>query len=102
MVMFAANTSSAVARRVAVIGGGAAGALAALHLLDAATPREVVVVEPARELGFGLAYRTRHPLHLLNVPAGRMSAFPERPDDFVAWLGGNGADTAAAFVPRRL
>jgi uncharacterized NAD(P)/FAD-binding protein YdhS len=88
--------------RVAVIGGGAAGVLAALHLLEAPGGPAVAVVEPARELGSGIAYRTRHPLHLLNVPAGRLSAYPDRPDDFVSWLDGAGSGAAGGFVPRRL
>lgn len=102
MVMFRNNGLPGASGRIVVIGGGAAGALAALHLLDAAAAGEVVVVEPARDLGFGVAYRTRHPLHLLNVPAGRMSAFPDRPGDFVSWLDGTGPEAAAAFVSRRL
>ena len=99
MVMLKVNADTAP--RVAVIGGGAAGTLAALQLLER-TRADVVVVEPARELGFGLPYRTRHPLHLLNVPAARMSAYPDRPDDFVAWLADRGLRTASAYVPRRL
>jgi uncharacterized NAD(P)/FAD-binding protein YdhS len=100
MVMISENPCSA--GRVAVIGGGAAGVLAALHLLEAPGDAEVAVVEPARELGSGIAYRTRHPLHLLNVPAGRLSAYPDRPDDFVSWLDGADPGTARAFVSRRL
>lgn len=99
MVMLKEN--AATLERVAVVGGGGAGALVALHLLETRCV-EVVVVEPARELGFGLPYRTRHPLHLLNVPAGRMSAFADRPGDFVSWLDGRGPETARAYVPRRL
>jgi uncharacterized NAD(P)/FAD-binding protein YdhS len=99
MVMFTDNAATTTGR-VAVVGGGAAGALVALQLLE--TGVEVVIVEPSRELGFGLPYRTRHPLHLLNVPAGRMSAFPDRPDDFVSWLDGRGPEAAGAYVPRRL
>lgn len=84
-------------RRVAVVGGGAAGALAALHLLRVGGGRlEVVVCEPADALGRGVAYSTSDPLHRLNVPAGQMSAFPDSPDDFVRW---SGADPGE-FAPR--
>ena len=34
--------------------------------------------------GRGIAYGTRDRAHLLNVPAGKMSAWPDRPDDFAA------------------
>jgi uncharacterized NAD(P)/FAD-binding protein YdhS len=95
------HNNPATMERVAVVGGGAAGALTALQLLETGRV-EVVVVEPARELGFGLPYRTRHPLHLLNVPTGRMSAFPDRPGDFVSWLDGRGPEAVGEYVPRRL
>jgi uncharacterized NAD(P)/FAD-binding protein YdhS len=102
MVMIQEKPPAGGAGRVAVIGGGAAGLLAALHLLEAPGTSAVAVVEPARELGSGIAYGTRHPLHLLNVPAGRMSAYADRPNDFVSWLDGAGSGAASGFVPRRL
>src|SRR5207302_9751294 len=37
--------------------------------------------------GRGIAYASPEPFHLLNVPAAGMSAFPDRPDDFVRWSG---------------
>jgi uncharacterized NAD(P)/FAD-binding protein YdhS len=37
--------------------------------------------------GRGIAYGTADPAHLLNVPAGKMSAWPDRPDDFAEWAG---------------
>lgn len=84
-------------RRVVVVGGGAAGALAALHLLSVGGGRlETVVCEPADTLGRGIAYSTVDPLHRLNVPAGQMSAFPDSPEDFVRWSSADAAD----FAPR--
>jgi uncharacterized NAD(P)/FAD-binding protein YdhS len=63
--------------RVVVIGGGASGALVALRLLEQeARPEEIVLLEPRDVPGRGLAYGTRDPRHVLNVPAGRMSASP--------------------------
>lgn len=94
-------------RRVAVIGGGAGGCLVAVQLLRVAAmagvPLEVCLVEPRANLGCGIAYSTDRPEHLLNVPAGRMSALPDVPDHFVSWLNStdSGAD-AAGFVPRSL
>ena len=94
---------------VVVIGAGPAGALTALHLLRAARrraggPLEVLVVDPTDRWGRGVAMGTAEEDHLLNVPAGAMSALPEDPGHFVAWLrahvGGDGAHEAA-FVPRR-
>lgn len=72
---------------VAIIGGGAAGALAAIQLLRRAEAgTTLVLVEPAPGLAQGVAYATRWPQHLLNVPAGRMSAFADAPDDFLDYL----------------
>lgn len=67
---------------VAVVGGGFAGTVLALRLQGAA---RVVLFEPGTP-GPGLAYGTESPEHLLNVPAGGMSLWPERPGDFAEWL----------------
>lgn len=69
---------------LAIVGGGAGGVLTALHALALSAPgRRIVLVEPSPALAEGPAYATRRPEHLLNVPAGRMSAFAARPGDFV-------------------
>lgn len=72
---------------LAIIGGGAAGTLVALQALRSAQgPHHVVLLEPSTSLGQGIAYATPWPEHLLNVPVGRMSAFPDRPEDFLDYL----------------
>ncbi|MGW8555987.1 FAD/NAD(P)-binding protein [Streptomyces tubercidicus] len=75
---------------VAVVGAGAAGTLTAARLLDAAAlarlPLEVQLIDPAPATGQGAAYSTTDPRHLLNVAAGKLSARPDRPDDFTSWL----------------
>ena len=93
--------------QIAIVGGGATGALAALHLTRALGPStEIVVVEPAEEVGRGLAYTTDDPWHLLNVRVANMSAFPDQPDHLLAWLRNrravrNVADaTPFCFIPR--
>lgn len=85
-----------------VVGGGAAGTLTALNLL-ARGADHVTLIERTGCFGPGVAYGTRDPAHLLNVPAGVMGAFPHCPGDFVAWL--RRADpgfTTQSYVPRRL
>ena len=76
----------------------------------AAGPR-VVLIEKSHSYGAGLAYGAASQRHLLNVPAGRMSAFPDAPDHFVNWLRARPDLTASfgltaiepgAFLPRRL
>ena len=86
--------------RAAVIGGGLSGALQAIHLLRVGAGR-VALIERARTPGRGVAYSTDRPEHLLNVPARRMSAFPEAPDHFVRWYERRGGD-AESFAPRML
>jgi uncharacterized NAD(P)/FAD-binding protein YdhS len=91
--------------RVVVVGGGASGTLAALHLIrqasGAGAPLALHIVEP-NQLGRGVAYSTVNPRHRLNVPAGGMSALPEEPAHFVRWLRANYDPTFArsGFAPR--
>ena len=74
--------------RVVVVGGGAAGTLAAVHLLRRGGPGlSVTVVEPRETLGHGVAFGTPDPWHRLNVPAITMSGLPEDLDHFRAFAG---------------
>ena len=87
---------------VAVIGGGFAGMMTAYHLLELGDDQlEVILFEPSEMLG-GVAYTTTDPYHLLNVPAGKMSALPDRPDDFLRWLNDSTDRETESddFVPR--
>jgi len=83
----------------AIVGAGFSGTLLALHLLRR-TPAQVKVVLIERQNRFaqGPAYATGNPSHLLNVPAGRMSAFHDRPADFFDWLA-RPPDAHAGFGP---
>lgn len=94
---------------IAIIGAGFSGTLLALHALrHCPAPTRVVLIERNARFGRGQAYSTGNPSHLLNVPAGRMSAFHDRPDDFIDWLrarpeaGCDGLLTASCFVSRGL
>lgn len=87
-----------MARHVAIIGGGAAGTLTALHLCrEADSATSVTVVEPRERLGEGVAYGTTDESHLLNVPASGMSAYDDEPDHFARWAASSPGD----FVSRR-
>ena len=89
---------------IAIIGGGISGSLTAFHLRRLGVPARIVVVDPAPEIGLGLAYSTRSMEHLLNVPAGKMSLLPDQPDHFLDWLQANydPAMTAERFAPRAI
>lgn len=77
---------------LAVVGAGFSGVMTALHLLRQPRPVKVVLVERRSPIGLGAAYATDDPAHRLNVRAGNMSAWPDRPEDFVAWLKARGLD----------
>lgn len=75
------------AQTIAIIGGGFSGAMVATHLLRQAThPLQIKLIERYSSIGRGVAYNTPFGCHLLNVPAGKMSAFPDLPDHFLNWL----------------
>jgi uncharacterized NAD(P)/FAD-binding protein YdhS len=77
---------------IAVIGAGFSGVMTALHLLRQPEPVKVVLVERRSPIGLGAAYATDDPSHRLNVRAGNMSAWPDRPNDFADWLAQQGLD----------
>lgn len=96
--------SSQETRTVAIVGGGVSGALTALHLRRSVADAPIVILEPRPELGLGLAYSTPSLRHLLNVPAGKISALPEDPEHFLRWLREHfdATATAATFAPRAI
>ncbi|HEY2132608.1 MAG TPA: FAD/NAD(P)-binding protein [Acetobacteraceae bacterium] len=95
---------------IAVIGAGFSGSLLSLQLLRRCpAPVRVALIERNLQFGRGQAYATANPSHLLNVPAGRMSAFRDRPHDFLNWLQAQPAETLdgveaseGSFAPRSL
>lgn len=95
------------AQTVLIAGGGFCGTMVAANLMRLGSQRKhplhIIIVDKQATFGEGAAYRTSDARHLLNVPAGRMSAWPDRPDDFFLWA--QQRDPAVApydFLPRRL
>ena len=94
--------------QIAIVGGGATGALFALHLTRALRRQaaEIVVIEPAELIGKGGAYATDDRRHLLNVRVANMSAFTDYPDHLLQWLKREGPalgiaePTPFCFIPR--
>ncbi|MBB6145953.1 hydroxyacylglutathione hydrolase [Silvibacterium bohemicum] len=89
-------------KTIAIVGAGVSGALTAYHLLRKQAQARAIVIDPRSELGLGLAYSTPSLEHLLNVPAGKISAIPDQPDHFLLWLQKNydAKATASYFAPR--
>ena len=100
------------AKTIVVVGGGFAGSLFALKMIEARPDFRVVVVERQARRGRGLAYGACAPHHLLNVPVSRMELGLK--PGFAQWLEAkhsaalhdalaeSGGDLAAAFVSREL
>ena len=100
--------------RIAIIGFGFSGLMAAVNLIRAGEDGLTLYLIDEAADGCGMAYSTTNPEHLLNVAAGNMSAFADAPEHLVQWLAT--ADAAAAkaqwkltkdymardFVPRAL
>src|SRR5580658_5750295 len=89
-------------KTIAIIGAGISGTLTALHLIQQRTPAKVILIDHRPDFGLGLAYSTPSLRHLLNVPAGKISALPDQPDHFLNWLRENhdAAATEKTFAPR--
>lgn len=86
--------------RVAIVGGGAAGVLAAVHLRRCQPEAQLTLFDASGRPGAGAAYGTDDPTHLLNVPAQRMSAWPGDPDHFCRWLEQRAVTSFEGFAPR--
>ena len=83
---------------VIIIGGGFSGTMLAAQLAQRGLGS--VIVEARGRAGRGTAFSTPEEVHLLNVPASKMSAWPDRPGDFAEAVSADGYDPTD-FVPRR-
>lgn len=90
-------------KTIAIIGGGWSGILTAIQLLEKSKNISVKIINSGQPIGLGVAYSTTEEAHLLNVPAGKMSAFPNNPKHFTDWLIANGhsiEQIEKQFLPR--
>ena len=79
--------------------------MVAVHLLQERlqSPATIVLIERTGRFTAGIAYGTTSSSHVLNVPAGRMSAFPDQPSHFLEWAKAReGWITGGTFVPRMM
>lgn len=86
--------------RVAIVGAGYSGTIAAVEIARAAPGAGIVLIEKSGRFAQGAAYGTTSPGHLLNVRARNMSALAGDPLHFARWASaeGHGPDD---YVPRR-
>lgn len=95
-----------MSKRVAVIGGGAAGATLVSELLARRTPRPLHLdwyTGSAHPFARGVAYGTPSERHLLNVRAAAMGMSAAQPQGFLDYAQDIDSNVAGAdFLPRRL
>lgn len=95
---------------IAIIGGGFSGTMVAVHLIDNShQPTRIVIINEAETFNKGIAFNPYSKHHLLNVPAAKMSAFPDKPAHFLDWVCSRAEFSnrdrnviGSAFLPRYL
>lgn len=106
----AASLTVETPRHIAIVGGGFSGTLVAVNLARLSpVPLRVTLINAGSPAGRGIAYGTRRAEHLLNVAARNMSALPDHPNHFLAWLRTRTefadmpeTELREMFVPRRI
>ena len=92
-------------RTVVVVGAGFSGAVTAAHLVRAESREHlsVILVNRSSLMARGVAYGTRSPHHVLNVPAGNMSALADDPENFLQFCRRLDPQiTSGSFVARQI
>ena len=102
---------------LAVVGGGSTATSFLAQLIkvladDAGSPRQILVFEPMADVGPGEPYAGDLASNLLNIPAGKMSAYAHDRGHFLRWIEHGGPAirrkygiehlAAGAFLPRPL
>jgi uncharacterized NAD(P)/FAD-binding protein YdhS len=92
---------------IAIVGAGFCGAITAINLVRLAREHDhavqIVLIDAHASHGKGLAYSTEDDNFVLNVPIGNMSAFPDKPDDFLQYCVNVDASLLpGSFIFRRL
>jgi uncharacterized NAD(P)/FAD-binding protein YdhS len=91
-------------KTLVIIGAGFSGTVAAIEFLRSAPPgARLIIINRSGTVARGLAYGTSSSKHLLNVPAGNMSALADKPDSFLQYCQSLLPDTtSSSFVSRKL
>lgn len=108
IILFSQNQ---IMKKIIIIGGGLSGTLSAIQLARLKAGYGVTIIEKNPEsLGRGIAYHADFTHQPLNVAAGGMSLFSDKPSDFVEWLEVNHFKynhlietiSSQAFAPRKI
>jgi uncharacterized NAD(P)/FAD-binding protein YdhS len=83
-------------KNITIIGGGACGVAAFLEIYIQILSQKltdqvsITIIERDKPIGYGLAFGTDQPGHLLNTQADLMGLFASEPNHFAEWLKENG------------
>lgn len=91
-------------KTLAIIGSGFSGTVTAIELLRRrAGEVRLVIINRSGSMARGLAYGTNSSQHLLNVPAGNMTALVDEPESFLRFCQAIYPEAAGhSFMPRKL
>jgi uncharacterized NAD(P)/FAD-binding protein YdhS len=91
-------------KHLVIIGAGFSGAVTAIEFLKRAPQgSRLTIINRSGKMARGLAYGTNSPDHLLNVPAGNMSALVDEPNSFLNYFRQFEPDAhSGSFVSRKL
>lgn len=91
-------------KRLVIIGAGFSGAVTAIEFLKRAPKgSQLTIVNRSGRMARGLAYGTNSSDHLLNVPAGNMSAIVDDQNSFLEFCRKHDPEThSGSFVSRKL
>jgi uncharacterized NAD(P)/FAD-binding protein YdhS len=91
-------------KTLVIIGSGFSGAVTAIEFLRRSQGRDrVIIVNRSGTMARGLAYGTNSSHHLLNVPAGNMTALVADPDSFLEFCKQRHPESGGhSFMPRKL
>lgn len=72
---------------IAIIGGGFCGTATFIQLIKQTNiPLNLILVNKENPTAKGIAFSSYNNKHVLNVPAAKMSALPDDPDNFINWI----------------
>ena len=91
-------------KTLVIIGSGFSGAVTAIEFLRRRGGQDrVIIVNRSGTMARGLAYGTNSSHHLLNVPAGNMTALVQEPDSFLEYCKAREPNSGGhSFMPRKL
>ena len=74
-------------RNIGILGGGFSGTMTAVNIIQQATESvSITIINEKETFNKGYTYNTYSKKHILNVITEKMSAYPDKPNDFLDWV----------------